>query len=806
MILIRILLIALLIIGSIFIDGFHLYLFTVPDFDKIASIAIQIQATITTLGIALLSFLANKTDDSYYGINLSEYVFTKMNKPLTTKRVIILEMLLILPSLGLYCASFFNAVISIFIISILFTLYIFNQVSIVLKAKSKLRGIFFDTVIIEFLTDEKIVTDFFDSFADAISSKPDNIIDEYAEKATTLYDCLLKAVNKKNYRLFCENLGVVCNNLFKSKTQNHVGIGTNLLTGIFKKYRDSNFKDHNLDPDIISKCQLSICEALEIIDDSELIHAICYYLPAIVFDSEISESQEGPDVNPCFSLAKAFGYTVSKSENHIDISLMAPEITDSVLMNAYSKNEKMSKMMRFKISFAISMIQYGKAGFLFDHCIKRATKRHYGLSGEMYFNHYIISIIIYVLYICVFEKQIPITESTKQECRQLLSGLWKYARDMIEELGYEDHFSLKELENLYSSILRREELFSDEGAKWMVMDHAIRESIVILFAICVGFEQKYNSLVEEYIGNDGFVFYSIVDNKDNTCETIKTILDNLQDESYSNSTVDRNITYIDSLYSKIRTAIENGYKTGAIKHAITLEHDLGDLSKYDKEISLEFEKYVSEKTSIFHNPDVTFDKSEYSVTHQQFKQSIALDYYCNNPPSLFNSIYSPYILNTLFNLLEPLAKKEIINPNNQDDMNKFLDLLSKHTTAIGSEPSIRYENKTIKNNYQEAISKKGTLFSPYYLNKVLLINTSSNDFIFKNFSVHSRKYSDDEVLESNSIEIIGDSVYSFNITNDIWIPFSKEELLEYYSAHKRIMEFNYDVQYRITEATEISFI
>ena len=47
----------ILLLGSIFVDGFKLYLFEIQDFDKAASLALQIQATIAPLGIALISYL-----------------------------------------------------------------------------------------------------------------------------------------------------------------------------------------------------------------------------------------------------------------------------------------------------------------------------------------------------------------------------------------------------------------------------------------------------------------------------------------------------------------------------------------------------------------------------------------------------------------------------------------------------------------------------------------------------------------------------------------------------------------------------
>lgn len=796
----------ILLLGSIFVDGFKLYLFEIQDFDKAASLALQIQATIAPLGIALISYLTSKNNENYYGISLSEYVLNRINKPLTSKVVIISELVLISISFFLYCFEYFNTVVTIFVLLIILTIYLFSQVSIVFKAKPDIRRILFKTVLEKSKNEERMISDFFDSFNETISSQSIEVINEYREKANQLFLNLLISGTKENYRLFCNKLGATCDTLLKSKTQHKINTAIEILLTTFKQYRDSGKSTQDFDPNIINQCQIGICEAFEQINDNTKIEKLCLHLPLVIMGAEITDNRKGPDVSPWFSLAKAFGYLACKNSNQLFIREMIPNTIDSFLFSEQYREKAYSELLHYKTCFAISVLKNGKASLLYEDGINKLIKRNNYLHNDNeQINTYLLTIIIYSLYICVFENQVAIPDSTKQECMLIASKLWKHVRNTNEKLIYSKRLSLNEYEKKLLEVLRFEEWFSDDEAKFVVMDYAIRESLIIIFAICTSIEPFYDSLLEEYIGNNGFSFYSIIGNKENACTKIKETIELLRDEAYLNSTVENNVAYIDNLYFIIKRAIENGYKKGEIYTAIETERELGDLKPFDERICSLFQSEILEKVSALNLLNTNMEESVFSSRPISFDYSIPLLFYQNDNVESLNSTYTNLLVKLFFEQIDPIAQQKTINPNNEDDMNVFFALLCKNDTVIGSEPFIKYEKQAITEQYKKIISTKKTLISSFYPNKMILLDSSLNSFRFTDFSVTSRKYTKEEILSNRTVQKINEGLYSCNITNDIWLTFTEEELLQYYSADKRIIHFSCTEHYILKDPVIIQF-
>lgn len=797
-------LIILLIICSVLIDKFNYYFIGIKGFDEIVSYVLQIQATISALGIALLSFITNRSDEEYYGISVTRFSFKQLGSPLSSRNCVIIVLLLIPTSIGFYCLGFYNSVVTIFLVSLLLILRIFNNVSVSFKSKKDIRSILFQSVLRKVLSDERTITDYFDSFKAVIINQSIDIIDEYVEKTKTIYDLLLQSDEKKNYRLFCQKLGLTCDYLLKANSQSKIERGVKLLIDIFMKYRDSEKTCIKNDPDIINQCQISISEVFEKTDDTSIRFDLCCHLPYIIFGAEITDERIGPDAKPWYSLGKAFGFYVGKNNDLPIMKRMVPSIDDSFWFGNHKyKQEIIRVLTNYKTGFAISIFNCGKANQSFDDYVVKMTNRI--VRDENSFIGYVLTLIIYCLYICIYETQVPIQEATKQTCRLFLSRVWEQTKELIKNAIYSNRFSLKEYEEQFAKILRQEELFKEDEAKFMVMDHAIRESFIIIFAICIGIEPYFNSLVEEYVGEDGFSFYSIVEDKKRTLKTIKTILEIFRDDSYLNSTVDVYDTHIENLYSKIKTAIESAFKNGEIKHAIDLEKDLGNIEEYDKQICQQLEKEISEQTTGIKREITAEEESDSDTNPILFRFSVPLLFYQND--NYYQTIHScsESLIGMVFKQVESIAQKMTINPNTSEDMERFFCLLESYDTVVGSEPLIRSENRSIEEMYQRFISTKKTLFVSVYPGKMVLLDSLSSFFRFKDFSVKSRKLSNEEILRLKNVVKRDDSQYSVNITNDIRLSFSEEELVKYYSAYMRMMHFSCTEQFKFSRAVIVQF-
>lgn len=88
------------------------------EFDSQMNTVLQVQATVTTLGIALLSLLSGVTKEMYYGISVSQYIMQK--KPLIFKHRtnVILELILIIGGFAALVFGFYNTLVVCLVVSL----------------------------------------------------------------------------------------------------------------------------------------------------------------------------------------------------------------------------------------------------------------------------------------------------------------------------------------------------------------------------------------------------------------------------------------------------------------------------------------------------------------------------------------------------------------------------------------------------------------------------------------------------------------------------------------------------------------
>lgn len=114
-------LIAIPILGVVFDLGISLkqmpILVKIEDLREFSLVLIQIQATIVTLTLSVISILSGFLSDFYMGISISYYFLEINPRPLTHKKIISAEFLLLGVSLIAYTFSLYNFVAFIFITS-----------------------------------------------------------------------------------------------------------------------------------------------------------------------------------------------------------------------------------------------------------------------------------------------------------------------------------------------------------------------------------------------------------------------------------------------------------------------------------------------------------------------------------------------------------------------------------------------------------------------------------------------------------------------------------------------------------------
>lgn len=112
----------ILVLGVLFeiFVNLGVVLLIIPNLDGISLSVIQIQASLITVTIAVITILSNSISESYMGIAVSYYYLEVRPLILKFKYVIFLEFFLLVVDVGCIFASWYNIVIAVFLVSMVF--------------------------------------------------------------------------------------------------------------------------------------------------------------------------------------------------------------------------------------------------------------------------------------------------------------------------------------------------------------------------------------------------------------------------------------------------------------------------------------------------------------------------------------------------------------------------------------------------------------------------------------------------------------------------------------------------------------
>ena len=95
----------------------HIVIWQVLNLDTVSLIILQIQATIDTLTIALLSLIGSRMDNSYMGINWNDYQLNCKPVWLKEKRIVYGTLILLIINIILHMTGRYNLVFAVFLIT-----------------------------------------------------------------------------------------------------------------------------------------------------------------------------------------------------------------------------------------------------------------------------------------------------------------------------------------------------------------------------------------------------------------------------------------------------------------------------------------------------------------------------------------------------------------------------------------------------------------------------------------------------------------------------------------------------------------
>ncbi|WP_371381436.1 hypothetical protein [Sporomusa aerivorans] len=397
---------------------------------------------------------------------------------------------------------------------------------------------------------------------------------------------------------------------------------------------------------------------------------------------------------------------------------------------------------------------------------------------------FIFLIFIYLYYLA--EKEELVNEKAKEFAIDFINK----HKSVINTFLYTAKYSFKIDKNLIDetkSIISSWEIFKTGRAKFVIMDYVVDEFFVFYI---VTTEYDVNSLITDFnaiISEREFHFCSTFgsNSKERLRNQYKKFLELFYGKNLSDDALIERIDKLDSALGQV-------YKISELKKASS-----NDFSEFELTISSKIEQIkieIIDKIAIFKN------KPEQPKFYK--KQIMKLNTFPNlvDINSLTTEIYH-YFLRILIFLVYKKIHVHKVSYDDKDILNKFFDLLN--TTKINVDTLIGYRNWFHNFEKEEDFKvfedQMFKIKAEGFDNLLLTIDSSKFYVHLLDIKIFLEKIPEDDILEMAKLNSEGE--YLYNITNDIYLPFKKDELIRYVTNTRRYIVVEVALEYGFIDET-----
>lgn len=788
---------------------FNIFTIKFRPIESLMNTLFSVQATVATLGIVLISLMSGTLKDTVFGIAITEYLM--QIKPLIFKHktIILTQLSLILIGYGFLSFRLYNSLVALFFISIsmvsLMTCDIFtaflgqyhiekevydyilevfsnnryqknnNRQNIINGIKNEILHAIYDHDTICLKKDFNLLIDVFYTI-----KKDSNIMDK-----TEISD------------IYQSTLSDIFITIFKNNNSENIVISLNAMSSIYKKCNELN-SDRNY-------TFLKIWDRIA----KEYFEAITYLNPKQLFhDGIIAELHDALYDNLYFEIID--GRSIQQNNNYLDV--YSTRIYYDLLKQPIQtcKNEEISYFKKDLYDFLFSNISYKKYKYY-------SVDKQMALFSELY-NY----------------TRVLIDNSENEILEKTIFLSLDYANSELQEK--KDYYLII---ICYLYYLSEESLVSPklENSVEDLIEHVkstIGEFLIMVdpFAMGKSFVEKANNTLRFWeimpkeqaklllIGNiiEKFVIFNILHKNwtiDLLIKDIQGIIEHKEFSAYDTfagskkeATRKDYKSFVKLFFTEIITEQESQEKVDMLESAIAIIYKDSELTEKKKS-----------RFSINYD-EITIKMKEYSLP--KLKETIS--HFSNKPKEilqiqipLLNLITENSFLTDseiegrIFDLINTYFVRSIINLTYQHlkmkdvkfDDKSMLDALFNAIESVGFIPNtiIGYRNwffgESKAEDFKQFEKDKIKIQSNGCKNVIITIQSERFYFNIKQLNIKITKLSLDECSEKIKQDEVGN--YQYNVTNDIYLPFKKNELIQYLADSKCRILVDADVEYGFSD-------
>ena len=754
---------------------------------------VQIQATMASMGIAILALITPKIGYKVYGIDLADYAVNKSNKILKQYVVIIAIIVLVTISLALLLLECYASVLAIFMVSIILLVFEFMQIKEIFASERSHQARIYDYLMHNMLSDIDVMKDFLKAFRDGnLEMRSHKEIEEDIHVRNNLWKKFLsEGINEELFRVYTDGLTESVKGLLASQRADIKEQGIDYILQIYSTYMQSACK---YEISLFSYVENNMLHCLSSLSYSGLRQAIIY-IPYFFVCTDKFKSISKSD-HMAISDYLNFMPSVLKEQSSIK------EI-DSVLTESCRRFvrdilfgtdfERSDEKLHIQCDYFVSLINNGFVfpvqQIFFEEYFQRLPYQFSVHQGR-----YGLIILLYLFYAARKETPEHLYGGgiTKNIAINLLKENGQAINNFISDGFYHsDLFSMETLK-LLKEFLTCYERGGLNGVKVMIADSVTDEFFVINAAIHAVSQDQLIDILKPFVSLNGFKYYSMFVASERhpvIIELLNYVLSNYRDGKikYERS---------EKIYSKLTGAICKIYADQDYE-AVLLASEKFDEQNIKNVLESEIfdcvENMLSENNLCRQLPDankkcVSYDK----------KQLLVLD------TPILNGREDDILQSVSFSkeemfyiIIEIMIEKALLSADegiqSDKEMITWLEGINEGDILLGSSP-VGFFNYTQSTLQVSSLLRHHKTFFTCNKDEIIAIESQKVGINIKAVHVNIRQYNDEEIVEKVKQQ---EEEYRVLITNDIYLPYTKEQAENYVKNKHRIIEVfcDFDVEY-----------
>lgn len=803
--------------------------FSVEEFHSLILSIIGIQATISTLSIALVALISNNISETYMGIAISHYYLNIRPWIFKQNRIIYCVMSLLSFNIYFYVKGRYNLIIFFFAATvclvILSTIEIYALFRGVPIAKNEIKLFLLSNVNKQEMSGGKRFykkkMKLFENFSDdwATKSPKQNHIDyeDYRDVFFGFFSSILLYNTDESLILLKECSAKEISSLLYSENDITQGKGIALFSEVYEKmwnfvigkdYKRQYTKEFNLLGEVFETLKFA-CERMPIdtVDqflkwkkNSEFISRVSFCIM-----TENTEAEDCSELQYNIRLSMLMGHILrykcvrNKEELSPIISKWGSDMYDPYIDSSYNiLNDRKSEFLWDKCKVHFNYFKGFNDNLFITPIIENVFYRGMGAAYSKKSDTeilYYLSVDCYLYYLAEKENESCINKELKEAANKILDdsrvrGLNEYY--MTNIIRYLPDY--KELENNLYQMLREHEKFPRfTNAKVMIMENVVREFYIFLALIC-NYKNFSNNQVFN-LNENTFIYINqfLEGNEMITKKNLKRfyILFSNSRTGYDDSTLDKKI---DEMYIMLEKELKQKYKLQEVSKAeqeqknyeevnvdgiinsikskiqIHMENTFGTLSFDTKEV-------YSKWTSRFNVLDI-------NLFTDMIKEDVVDD--------MFANVDTTFVGNIITELLTRCAVSPKLKSSFKNDL-EYIQYLrdNKLDILMGSEYVLKNNDYTYMNQFKNLEKNCNCIYTGYFNEKALAIRKGSLQIKFKSVDVVISSLVVSESVANYDEE---NNTYSYNVSNDIYLPFTKDELILYINNKRKLLNISIEVE------------